>query len=131
MTADVDIVHSRSPENVARLTQVLRDLDAYVRSDLAGRRLFPLEGHLTGHGHINLMTRLGPLDVLCEVGDNLSYGFTCWQWRCSGLGACSMQEPLKPRFGRSGHAGLRARRRPGPGFRATPTKIPSPLWPVK
>jgi hypothetical protein len=73
VTADVDIVHRRSPENVQRLLQVLRDLDAHARMDLAGRKLAPSEGHLTGHGHINLKTELGPLDVLCEVGDNLGY----------------------------------------------------------
>lgn len=73
VTADVDIVHRRSPDNVQRLLAVLRDLEAFVRSDLAGRKLFPSEGHLTGHGHVNLMTRLGPLDVLCEVGADLGY----------------------------------------------------------
>ena len=73
VTADVDIVHRRSVENVARLMAVLKELGAYVRSDLAGRRLIPDEGHLTGRGHINLMTRVGPLDVLCEVGDSLGY----------------------------------------------------------
>jgi hypothetical protein len=73
VTADVDIVHRRSPDNVGRLLAVLTALDAHVRSDLAGRTLVPSEGHLTGHGHINLMTRFGPLDVLCEIGDGLGY----------------------------------------------------------
>jgi len=73
VTADVDIVHCRSAENVARLTGVLRALDAYARGDLSGRKLFPSAGHLSGRGHINLMTQLGPLDVLCEIGENLGY----------------------------------------------------------
>jgi hypothetical protein len=71
VTADVDIVHRRTPDNVARLMAVLAALDAHVRSDLAGRRLVPSEVHCTGHGHINLMTRPGPLEVLCEIGDSL------------------------------------------------------------
>lgn len=73
VTADVDIVHRRSADNVARLIALLHELGAFVRSDLAGRKLVPTEAHLTGRGHINLMTRLGPLDVLCEVGDSLGY----------------------------------------------------------
>ena len=37
-TEDLDIVHRRSPENVARLKTLLDGLDAYVR-ELASRRL--------------------------------------------------------------------------------------------
>ena len=28
---------------------------------------------LSGRGHVNLSTKLGPLDPLCEVGDSLGY----------------------------------------------------------
>jgi len=73
MTADLDIVHSRSPENVERLLTLLTDLDAQLRYDLANRKLRPGRAHLSGSGHVNLMTSLGPLDLLCEVGDGLAY----------------------------------------------------------
>jgi len=50
VTFDVDIVHRRSPENVARLLAALRDLDAVYRGD--PRRLRPVETHLLGPGHL-------------------------------------------------------------------------------
>ena len=62
-TEDLDIVHRRSPENVARLKALLDELGAYVRK-LANRRLPPQESALLGEGHVLLSTRLGPLDCL-------------------------------------------------------------------
>lgn len=47
-TEDLDIVHRRSPENVARLKTLLDRLDAYVR-ELANRRLPPQESTLLGN----------------------------------------------------------------------------------
>ena len=73
MTADLDIVHCRSPENVDRLLALLDELDAHLRYDLANRKLRPGRAHLSGSGHVNLITSLGPLDLLCEVGDGLAY----------------------------------------------------------
>lgn len=73
MTADLDIVHCRSLENVERLLALLAELDAQLRYDLANRKLRPGREHLSGRGHVNLMTSLGPLDLLCEVGDGLAY----------------------------------------------------------
>lgn len=67
VTKDLDIVHRRSAENVARLLDVLAKLDAHFRPDFAQRKLRPRESDLTGHGHLNLNTTHGPLDVLCEV----------------------------------------------------------------
>ena len=67
VTKDLDIVHRRTPENVAKLMAVLGSLEAYFRPDFAQRKLQPRASDLTGHGHLNLDTRLGPLDVLCEV----------------------------------------------------------------
>jgi hypothetical protein len=40
-TNDLDIVHRRTPENVARLLDVLLGLDATMRYDLANRGLRP------------------------------------------------------------------------------------------
>jgi hypothetical protein len=65
VTADLDFVHRRSPDNVARLLALLSDIQAVFRGD--PRALGPSEHHLTGHGHLLLATRLGPLDLLCEV----------------------------------------------------------------
>ncbi|MFH2009665.1 MAG: hypothetical protein ABI333_23935 [bacterium] len=66
VTADLDIVHRRSNDNVQRLLSTLIDLEAVFRGD--SRKLEPKASHLMGQGHVLLITRLGPLDVFCEVG---------------------------------------------------------------
>ena len=71
-TLDVDIVHQRTPDNIARLVALLDDLDAFFRPVLSGRYIRPTPEHLTGEGHVNLTTRLGPLDHLCLM-DGRSY----------------------------------------------------------
>jgi hypothetical protein len=71
-TFDLDIVHDRSPVNVARLLGALTDLDARYR-DLAGRVLRPEARALEGEGHHLLLTRCGPLDVLGRIGLGHSY----------------------------------------------------------
>ena len=70
-TADLDIVHRRSPENVSRLLEVLRDLDAIYRHD--PRRLRPEESHLLSPGHQLLVTTLGDLDCLGSIGADQTY----------------------------------------------------------
>jgi hypothetical protein len=72
-TNDLDIVHRRTPENVARLLEVLLSLDATMRYDLANRRLRPTGEMLAGRGQINLSTSLGPLDPLCELDEGRGY----------------------------------------------------------
>lgn len=72
-TNDLDIVHRRTPENVARLLDVLLRLDATMRYDLANRGLRPTAEMLSGHGQINLSTSLGPIDPLCEIGEGQGY----------------------------------------------------------
>jgi hypothetical protein len=71
-TFDVDVVHSRSPENVDRLMTVLEALDAVYRIQ-PERRLRPVRSALLSNGHQNLLTRYGPLDLLGEIGDGLGY----------------------------------------------------------
>lgn len=73
VTEDLDIVHRRTPENIDRLLAWLLAHGAYHRFDLADRRLPPSQGALVGHGHINLQTDLGKLDVLCELGEGEGY----------------------------------------------------------
>jgi hypothetical protein len=72
-TFDLDIVHRRTPENVARLLEVLLELDATMRYDLARRGLRPTAEMLAGRGQINLSTTLGPLDPLCELDAGQGY----------------------------------------------------------
>ena len=69
-TFDLDIVHSRTPENLERLERALNHLDARYRGD--PRNLRPDREVLASSGHHLLMTRMGPLDVLgaIEMGAN-------------------------------------------------------------
>ncbi len=68
-TQDLDIVHRRTPKNVARLLDVLRDLAAVARPEPPGRRIRPTAEHL----QINLSTSLGPLDAFCEIESGQGY----------------------------------------------------------
>src|SRR5712692_7478454 len=61
-TIDLDILHRRSKDNVARLLRVLAELDAVYRHD--ARRLTPQESHLLSPGHQLLTTTHGDLDCL-------------------------------------------------------------------
>ena len=72
-TNDLDIVHRRTPENVARLLEVLQQIDARMRYDFANRGLRPTAEMLAGRGQINLSTSLGPLDPLCELDEGKGY----------------------------------------------------------
>lgn len=72
-TNDLDIVHRRTPENVARLLALVLQLDATMRYDAANRGLRPTAEMLAGRGQINLSTSLGPLDPLCELGAGQGY----------------------------------------------------------
>src|SRR6266487_2326179 len=66
-TFDLDIVHSRGTANIARILPVLESLDAIFRVE-PHRRLRPNLSHLAGPGHLNLLTRLGDLDLLGTIG---------------------------------------------------------------
>lgn len=72
VTFDLDIVHSRAPENVARLHAALASLSAVSRLHLP-QRIAPDESHLSSPGHQLLATDAGPLDVLGAVGRDRSY----------------------------------------------------------
>lgn len=71
-TYDVDVVYSRTRENVQRLIDVLNSIDAVFRIQLE-RRLRPNASHLQGTGHLNLLTKFGPLDLLATIGDGFTY----------------------------------------------------------
>jgi hypothetical protein len=71
-TLDLDIVHSRETENVARLLTALDELGAEYR-DPGGRKLKPTVSHLVSKGHQLLITRFGPVDILGAIGRDMSY----------------------------------------------------------
>lgn len=71
-TFDVDVVHSRTPENVDRLMPVLESLEAIYRLQRE-LRLRPVRSALLSAGHPNLLTRYGPLDLFGEIGNGLGY----------------------------------------------------------
>lgn len=71
-TFDVDVVHARDRENIGRLLTVLEKIDAIYRAE-PERRLRPSASHLGSMGHQNLITRLGPLDLLGTIGENEGY----------------------------------------------------------
>lgn len=71
-TFDIDIVHSRVPENIERLMKALEKLDTTYR-DPAGRVIKPEADHLASAGHHLLMTKAGPLDLLGELSPGKGY----------------------------------------------------------
>ncbi len=89
-TFDLDVVHSRTSENIARLLAALRDLDAYYRGR-ENQRLKPGADHLASPGYQLLMTRLGPLDLLGTIGADHDYedlSNHTVQYEVSGLLLC-------------------------------------------
>lgn len=70
-TFDLDILRRRTPENIARLLEALRELEAHTYFD--ARKLVPNESHLVGPGHLLLATRFGRCDVLGSIDENVSY----------------------------------------------------------
>lgn len=71
-THDLDIVHRRTPENVARLVDLLvNQLDARYRG--RAEVLRPTVEILAGPGHSLLATNLGPLDVLGAIEGGRDY----------------------------------------------------------
>ncbi|MFQ5667415.1 MAG: hypothetical protein ACE5I7_13440 [Candidatus Binatia bacterium] len=72
VTQDLDVVHCLTPENVQRLQSVLDRLDAYVREP-GHRRVRPDAPLLRSGGQLNLITALGPLDLLGRLHDGRGY----------------------------------------------------------
>jgi len=72
-TMDVDIVHSQSPENIARLMEYLESIDAFHRrpDDKLKR---PQVGDVSGKGHALFTTRLVPIDALAVIEGGRAYG---------------------------------------------------------
>ena len=71
MTWDLDIVHRRTPQNVARLLRVLHDIQSIARRD--PRILTPNETHLIGPGHVLPETKFGDFDCLGAIDGGRAY----------------------------------------------------------
>jgi hypothetical protein len=71
-TMDVDIVHNRSPENIAKLVAFLRSIEAIHRRP-DDKVIEPKEGDVSGTGHSLFTTRLGALDVLAVIEEGRAY----------------------------------------------------------
>jgi hypothetical protein len=72
-TQDLDVVPDQDAGNLERFSKVLAALDARFRPVLPNRDLAPTLEHLSGTGHLNLTTSLGPLDVLCRLEEGLGF----------------------------------------------------------
>jgi hypothetical protein len=71
-TFDLDVVHSRTPDNLQRLLAALQELDAIYREQ-PHRRLRPGLSHLASSGHQLLLTTSGWLDVLATLSGDRGY----------------------------------------------------------
>ena len=72
-TFDLDVVHSRAPDNINRLLAALESLEAHYREPVS-RKIKPNQSHLSSPGHQLLMTCFGPLDLLGVIGAGRGYG---------------------------------------------------------
>lgn len=71
-TDDLDVVPRMSPENHLRLLEALQEMDA-TYLDLAGRTIRPDLGKLSSFRLHLLRTRLGRLDVIRAIREDLDY----------------------------------------------------------
>jgi predicted nucleotidyltransferase len=71
-TYDIDLVYSREAENIDGLLMFLAEAEAIFRIQ-PEKRLRPNKSHLMGRGHLNLLTRYGPVDLLATIGQGLDY----------------------------------------------------------
>jgi hypothetical protein len=71
-TFDLDVVHSRTSDNIDRLLAALQTLEARYRTTGA-REIKPGRSHLSSPGHQLLMTIFGPLDLLGAIGKGKGY----------------------------------------------------------
>jgi len=65
-TFDLDIVHHQNNENIKKLLNFLKSIDAHQRRP-DDKIIEPTKEDFKGKGHILLKTRYGPLDVLAFI----------------------------------------------------------------
>jgi hypothetical protein len=71
-TIDVDIVYEQSPENVQKILNFLKSIEAiYRRPD--DKVILPRKEHFKTIGHRLFKTRLGPIDILGFIEENKTY----------------------------------------------------------
>lgn len=70
-TFDIDTLVRISDENASRLLRVLDELEAHFREHQSKVR--PTKEDIMAGGHLLLMTRAGPLDVLGFIGNDARY----------------------------------------------------------
>ncbi|HSD69674.1 MAG TPA: hypothetical protein VLB07_08975 [Woeseiaceae bacterium] len=70
-TFDIDALVKITTENASKLAAALQDLDARYREHQHTQR--PTQADILAGGHLLLLTRAGPLDVLGFIGDNQRY----------------------------------------------------------
>ena len=72
-TQDLDIVPRQSAGDSERLLAALARLDTRFRPVRLDRDISPTAEHLAGQGQLNLITSLGPLDILLRLHDARGY----------------------------------------------------------
>jgi hypothetical protein len=72
-TRDLDIVPAQHARNLERLLSILDRLDTRFRPVRPDRDIAPTAQHVSGTGQLNLITRLGPLDILLRLHDARGY----------------------------------------------------------
>ncbi|MBZ0237788.1 MAG: hypothetical protein K8M05_36070 [Deltaproteobacteria bacterium] len=72
-TQDLDIVPRLEEGDAQRLVAMLTHLDARFRPVLPGRDIVPSTEHFAAQGQLQLVTRHGPLDILCRLHDHRGY----------------------------------------------------------
>ncbi|HEY5925917.1 MAG TPA: hypothetical protein VIV11_29720 [Kofleriaceae bacterium] len=72
-TQDLDIVPKLDAPDLDRLLDVLVKLDARFRPVRPDRDIAPTREHFAAKGQLNLVTNLGPLDILCRLHDARGY----------------------------------------------------------
>jgi hypothetical protein len=71
-TFDIDLVYEMDPANLGRLDSALARIDAIFRIQ-PERRIRPNKIHLSKGGHLNLLTKFGPIDLLGSIGQSMDY----------------------------------------------------------
>lgn len=72
-TQDLDIVPRLDEGDPERLLALLALLEARFRPVVPGRDIAPARSHLDSQGRLNLITRHGPIDILCRLHDERGY----------------------------------------------------------
>ncbi len=72
VTFDLDIVFPKTAENLPRLLAALLEIDAHYL-DPAGRHIVPDAEKLASFRMHQLITSLGPLDVMEKIGAGMTY----------------------------------------------------------